>query len=98
MQKITIEIADNGVIKNIIDDNINAGGQEFHSVVVYDFDEGPKNKLIFLNELCMDIGLDLGNSKSKNQIKITEGWGDNYIPTKNEVENKIKELQKYLAD
>ena len=40
MQEITLKIADNGVIKTVTDDNINAAGEKYESVIVYDFDKG----------------------------------------------------------
>ena len=49
----------------------------------------------------MDSGLELGNSKDKNQIKISVGWGENYAPSKSEIEEKITALKseiKYFED
>jgi hypothetical protein len=92
MQKISLELADNGVIKKITDDNINAAGETFESVVVYEIEGGNKNKIKFINELCVDVGVDFGNSRTREQIKIIEGWGDNYTPTNSEIKMKIESL------
>lgn len=100
MQKITLEIADNGIIKSVIDDNINAAGEKFESKVVYDLESGDTvlTKMNLLYELSEDMGVELGNSKQANQIKIISDWGDNYEPsTKEEVENRIKELKEELT-
>lgn len=103
MQSITIELADNGVIKIVEDDNINAAGEVYSSVNVYDF-EGEnhiESKVKFINDIIMDSGLELGNSKDKNQIKISVGWGENYTPSKSEIEEKIAALKteiKYFED
>ena len=38
MQVITVQLADNGVIKSVEEDNANAAGEGYSSVVVYDFE------------------------------------------------------------
>jgi hypothetical protein len=95
MQKITLQIADNGVIKTIEDDNINGAGESFESTVVYEFSTN-QNKISFIYDLCIDMGLELGNSRSSSQIQIKEGWGEHYEPTDTEIKNKIKELTSEL--
>lgn len=95
MQKITLQLADNGVVKTIYDDNINGAGEEFESTVVYDF-ENAENKLKFLNDLSIDIGLEFGNSRSKEQIKVQLGWGQHYDPTPAEAKEKIKQLKSQI--
>jgi hypothetical protein len=92
MQKITLKIADNGVIKEILDDNINAGGDSYESVTVYDWSNGPEHKRRFMRDICLDVGMDFGNSRKSNQIKISESWGIHYEPSKKEIESRIKEL------
>ncbi len=92
MQKISLELADNGVIKKIEDDNINAAGETYESIVVYEIEKNNNNKIKFINEVCLDVGVDFGNSKSKNQIKVIEDWGDNYRPTVPEIKNKLETL------
>lgn len=95
MQTVKITLADNGVIKTIIDDNINAGGESFESTTVYEF-ENNLDKIRFIEELCVDIGLSFGNSKSSEQIKISTGWGEHYKPNPNEALEKIGTLQVQL--
>ncbi len=95
MQTVKITLADNGVIKSVIDDNINAAGEVFESTTVYDF-ESQATKIKFINDLCLDIGLSFGNSKSKHQIKIIEEWGKDYIPTDSEKLEKIEKLELQL--
>jgi len=95
MQTVKITLADNGVIKTVIDDNINAAGESFESTTVYDFDDHP-TKIKFIQEICIDIGLSFGNSKNKHQIKVIEGWGIDYKPTPQEKLEKIKTLRKDL--
>lgn len=95
MQAIKITLADNGVIKTVVDDNINAAGETFESTNVYEFDT-VKDKIKFIEELCMDIGLSFGNSKSKNQIQVSSGWGQHYKPNPKEALEKISNLQQQL--
>lgn len=92
MQKISLQLADNGVIKKIEDDNINAAGETFESIVVYEIENNNANKIKFINEVCLDVGVDFGNSKSRNQIKVIEDWGANYRPTVPEIKNKLETL------
>lgn len=96
MQEINLQLADNGVIKHIKDDNINAAGESFESTVVYEFNNN-ENKIKFIEELCVEVGLEFGNSKSKQQIQISSGWGKHYKPTAHEIQGKIKDLQKEIA-
>ena len=98
MQNIRLELADNGIIKIVEDDNINAAGEVYTSVTVYDFESSnaTESKINFINDLILDSGLELGNSKDKNQIKISVGWGDEYQPSKTEIEEKIKALKSDL--
>lgn len=98
MQNIRLELADNGIIKIVEDDNINAAGEVYTSVTVYDFESSnsTESKINFINDLILDSGLELGNSKDKNQIKISVEWGDEYQPSKTEIEEKIKELKSDL--
>ena len=97
MQEINIKLADNGVIKTVIDDNINGGGAEYESTIVYEFDTA-LNKIKFIEELCIDLGLEFGNSNSKNQIQVRNGWGSNYRPTEKEISFKIKNLKARISN
>ena len=91
MQTVKITLADNGVIKTVLDDNINSAGESFESTTLYDF-EVQSNKIKFIHELCMDIGLSFGNSKSKHQIKIIEDWGEDYNSSN---EEKLEKIESY---
>jgi hypothetical protein len=97
MQTIKITLADNGVIKTVIDDNINAAGESFEATNVHEFNT-VEDKIKFIEELCMDIGLSFGNSKSKEQIKVITDWGQHYKPTPKEALEKIRNLQVQLEN
>jgi hypothetical protein len=98
MQVITVQLADNGVIKSVEEDNANAAGEGYSSVVVYDFesDNASENKIKFLYEISEDCGLEFGSTKDSDQIKIIKDWGDHYQPTLAEIEAKISSFQKRI--
>ena len=98
MITINIEPADNGVIKFLIDDNINGGGEEYISRRVYDFDgsQGRQNQVKFLLDLILDLGLDTGTDLDKDKVNIRVDWGIQYKPTGDELKNKIKSLEAEL--
>jgi hypothetical protein len=98
MQRILLEIADNGIIKTVTDDNINAAGEKFESKVVYDLENGDVvlTKMNMLYELSEDMGMELGNSKQSDQIKIISDWGEHFVPADDELKNKIKDLEEEL--
>ena len=100
MQTITIELADNGVIKYVLEDNANAAGESYSSVIVYDFESenSSENKIKFLLEVSEDCGLEFGSTKDPNQIKIIADWGEHYKPSKAEIEEKLAELNKQVSD
>jgi hypothetical protein len=99
MQTITIELADNGVIKYVLEDNANAAGESYSSVIVYDFESenSSENKIKFLLEVSEDCGLEFGSTKDPDQIKITADWGDHYQPTKAEIEDRISSFKKRIT-
>lgn len=98
MQRILLEIADNGIIKTVTDDNINAAGEKFESKVVYDLENGDVvlTKMNMLYELSEDMGMELGNSKQSDQIKIISDWGEHYTPSDDELGARIQDLEEEL--
>ena len=95
MQTVKISLADNGVIKIVSDDNINSGGESYESTTVYVFDD-TCDKIKFLEELSVDIGLSFGNSKSKERIRIKTEWGTDYVPSSVEINEKIGQLNSHI--
>ena len=99
MVTIVLDIADNGVVKVLEDDNINGAGESFISKTLYDFDDDENftNRIKFLKELCLDIGLQLGNDIDKRKLNLIVGQGSSYKPTKTEIKQKISALEKLLV-
>jgi hypothetical protein len=96
MLSIGIEPADNGVIKTLVDDNVNGGGEEFESRHVYEF-TGPmkrSNQIKFIKDLIFDLGLDIGTEMDPDHLQIYSSWGNKYVGTDTEIKNKIQLLEK----
>lgn len=97
MLTVTLEPAENGIIKTIIDDNSNGAGDVYESKKIYelekDADRSYSNTLKFLGELLDDLGIDTGNVHSKLSIVVGLDWGKKYIPSDKEVKDKIKRLK-----
>jgi hypothetical protein len=110
MITVVLDIADNGVVKIIEDDNYNGNGEINVTKTLYVFDEDPdyENKIKFLKDLCLDIGLSIGNINDQKRLNINlyKKPKDMSLMTKKELETSImgaerllekykKELKKY---
>jgi len=98
MITISIEPADNGVVKFLIDDNVNGGGEEYTSRVVYDFDGylGRAQQVKFLKDLVLDLGLSTGSDIDREQLQIKTDWGLKFTPDENQIKTRINQLQKEI--
>ena len=110
MVTVLIDIADNGVVKILQDDNYNGGGEINSNKIIYTFDGDPEyeNRIKFLKDLCLDIGLSTGNINDQKRLNINlyKKPKDMSLMTKKELETSImgaerllekykKELKKY---
>ena len=110
MVTVVLDIGDNGVVKIIEDDNYNGNGEVNVTKTLYVFDEDPdyENKIKFLKDLCLDIGLSIGNKDAQKRLNINlhKKSKDMSLMTKKELETSImaagrlvekykKELKKY---
>jgi hypothetical protein len=101
MIKVVLELASNGVIKTVADDNINGAGDKYERKTVYDFEKDStyENRIQFLYDLCEELDVDTGNKFDKLNLNMVTDWGASYMPTENEVDTKILKLSadlKYL--
>ncbi len=98
MISINLERADNGIIKSILDDNINGAGGVLEKMTVYELEDDDKNDFLntikFFQDLTQDLGLDVGNKFNKNNLILSVDWGTDYSPTKEEVKQRINNLKK----
>jgi hypothetical protein len=95
MITISIEPADNGVIKYITDDNINGGGEEHVSRVVYDLEDDPERISLvnFIQDLILDLGLETGTELDQHMLNVKTEWGSKYNPSVRETKERIKQLE-----
>ena len=95
MITVTIEPADNGIIKILYDDSVNGAGEEFVSRMVYDFDsqEARENQARFLEDLILDLGLDIGTELDEDQLQVTVDWGDKYKPNQKEIQDRLENIE-----
>ena len=100
MARIELEVARNGIIKKIYDDNSGGSNLNITYTDVYEIEDDSKTKkktlVKFLYEICEDLGLKVGNKFSSEVIDIDFTWGSNYDPTKEEIASKISELEETL--
>ena len=93
--QITLKPASNGLIKNIYEPSINGAGNEYENEVVYNFQNSisDEEKINFINDIITDLGIETGSSTDSNKLKIYFDWGDDYNPSKDEIEKRIKKLE-----
>lgn len=99
MVYIELEPADNGVVVNIKDDNINGANAHFEKKKVYDLTEDTNyHKTIrFLSDLIEDLGLECGNKYANKNLTFGIDWGSSYIPTDEDIKEKIKSLKNEIS-
>lgn len=100
MITVVLDIADNGVVKIIEDDNYNGNGEVNVTKTLYVFDEDPdyENRIKFLKDLCLDIGLNLGNINDQKRLNINlhKKPKDMSMMTKKELETQVMAAERLL--
>lgn len=98
MITVSIEPADNGVIKYVIDDNVNGGGEEHMSRVVYNLEKDlDKSNLVeFIQDLILDLGIEAGNELDRHMLTVKAEWGAKYNPSVKETKERISLLEAEL--
>lgn len=95
MIKIELSNASNGVIKKVIDTNSNQDLVENLKVYEIDSESKPDSFLgviELLDDVSSDLGLDLGSDFESLQVKMYFDWGEKYVPSLEEVDDRIKGL------
>lgn len=102
MININLQVASNGIIKRVRDDNYNGAGEPMEIVNVYETEEDKnnsyKNIIRFFEELSDDLCLDLGNKYDKETLSFDTSWGTHYEPNIDEIRNIIKNLTVELKE
>jgi hypothetical protein len=97
MYKITLEIASNGIIKTIEDDNSNGGGEHSEEKIVYqledDGDSEFENTIDFLCGICEDMGVDTGSKNTRRTLAYRPEFGEGYVLSDKELNNEIAKHQ-----
>jgi len=95
MITVSIEPADNGVIKYVVDDNVNGAGEEHVSRVVYDLDNDEEriNLVNLVQDIILDLGLETGTEIDKHMFSAKTEWGAKYNPSIKETKERIKRLE-----
>ena len=98
MITVTIEPADNGVVKIVYDDSVNGAGEEHISRVVYDFDQDPTKETAvrFLEDLTLDLGMETGSYLDPYELVFSMKIGNPNLVDVEEVKNEIKELKQEI--
>jgi hypothetical protein len=102
MIQIKLSNAENGIIKSITDSQYNGADQSVEIVRVYELDEEGEDYFdkisLLLLDISRDLGLNLGGNFDRDQLVFDVSWGEKYIPTIEEVNERIKELKEELKD
>jgi len=99
MVSITIEPADNGVVKVVYDDSVNGAGEEFVARKVYDFDRDQTSKdsiVDFLTDVMLDLGIESGTKLDKYRVSVIKQWGDISLHNEDDIKKRIETLQKEI--
>jgi polyhydroxyalkanoate synthesis regulator phasin len=98
MISVNIEPADNGIIKYVVDDNINGAGEEYVSRVVYNLEKDHKRSNLkdFIQDLILDLGLETGNALEKHVLSVKTEWGSKYNPSVEELKERIGLLEEEI--
>ena len=97
MIKIELSNASNGIIKKVIDTQFNSVDQAIELVKVYEISETEPESLLdtidILYEIGEDLGLAFGSDHGPIQVQMELNWGEEYNPSIEEIDLKIKDLQ-----
>jgi hypothetical protein len=99
MIKIELYNASNGIVKKII--NTNSVEECSENYKLYELsDEEPIDNFFSIISLFYDINADLalevGSDYDEAQLKFNVDWGDKYIPSVEEIDEKIKDLKSQI--
>lgn len=99
MIKIELSNASNGIIKRISETSYAEDSSDKIKVYVIDSESEKFYESIteLLEDLCVDLSLDTGSDFDPVQLYIDTGWGEKYIPTEIEIDEKIKDLREELS-
>jgi hypothetical protein len=100
MIKVELYNASNGIVKKIIDTESTKKQSENYKIyeIFDDFEVDLKNTVSMFEDVCADLALSTGSDYDANQLNFIIDWGDKYVPTKEEINIKIKTLRQQIKD
>tara|TARA_S200002703_G_scaffold25952_1_gene22272 strand:+ start:1635 stop:2024 length:390 start_codon:yes stop_codon:yes gene_type:complete len=100
MITIKLEIASNGVIKTVTDNNYNGAGSKHESKTVYATDDDPgfHERIKFIFELTEDLGINLGNKYDEETLDFEVAWGSHYEPSLDQLKKLVKQTTHELKE
>ena len=90
--QITLEPVDNGVIKTIVDNNINGAGERFEKKEIFLTNDNINDTQKFILSLMKDLGLYTGNPNDKKVLSIEQKYSERYSLTVKEKQDEKKKL------
>jgi hypothetical protein len=102
---ITVHLtnATNGIIKKVIDTQYNGVDQTIELTSVYELNEEDRldyfiRTIDLFEDLCEDLGLELGGDYDPATLGFELEWGDKYLPEEKEIDQKIKYLRSKIKE
>ena len=90
--KIVLEPIDNGILKTVIDDNVDGAGKYMEKKSFFILDDNVLHTEAFLNSFIKELGLFTGNPADKEVLKVEKSFGSNYYLTTIEAQEARKKL------
>ena len=98
MIKIHLSNASNGIVKTVTDTQYNGADQVTKIVVLYELNEDDQEEYLekvadLFSDLSKDLGLNTGSDYDNSKLIQVVDWGEKYIPSIEEIDDRIKELK-----
>lgn len=95
---VIFKIADNGIIKEVTDYNVNGTADSDEYTFVYEFKDGKEKEttIQLMGDLIDDLGLPTGSKFEKEVVTLGIEPGSHFNPDAEWIESKISELEQEL--
>jgi hypothetical protein len=103
MIDIQLSNASNGIVKTVTDTQYNGVDQVAKIVVLYELNEENVEEYFdkvsnLFRDLSKDLGLNTGSDYEPTKLVYGVDWGDKYIPSEEEIDERIKELKSEIKE
>lgn len=98
MVRVELTSASNGVVKRVVDDNANGAGTVSQVTKVYPIEgrDASLQTIDLISDLIDDLGLDGGPQASPHVLVLDTEWGEDYVPSVREIDDRMKHLRAEL--